>query len=371
LWREIVEIASPPAPRVRVNGRETLMLASSNYLDLADDPRVKAAAIVAVENYGAGSGGARLTTGATPAQSELERELAALKHAESALLFNSGYHANIGVISAICNRDWTIFSDELNHASIIDGCRLSRAAIVVYRHNDLDDLRGKLLAWRGAGGKRGLLASDGTFSMDGDLVALPDWLALAAEFGLSTLVDEAHSTGVCGATGRGISEYFAAMPKYRERDLTPDIIVGTLSKSLASYGGFVAGSRLLIDYLRNTARSFIFSTMLPPAAIGAAQEALRILLAEPERVARLRRNVEFFCQRLGVPGSASAIVPLIVGNETEAMARAQRLFTEGYFSSAIRYPTVAKGQARLRVAISAGHSESDLAAAAQTIRALG
>ncbi|GHT00395.1 8-amino-7-oxononanoate synthase 2 [Planctomycetales bacterium] len=381
LSREIIAVDSPPAPRVRVRGRETVMLASNNYLDLANDERVKAAAIAATQKYGAGSGGARLTTGALALHSELEAALAQFKHAEAALLFNTGYQANAGVISALCPRDWTIFSDELNHASIIDGCRLSRAKIVVYRHNDMSDLRAKVRAERGRGG---LLVSDGVFSMDGDLVPLPEWLAIAREFDLFSLIDEAHATGVIGTSGRGVSEYFAALPENRGRDLRPDIIVGTCSKALGSIGGFAAGRQLLIDFLRNQARSFIFSTMLPPGAVAAANEALRIIIAEPERLAKLRRNLQIFYDHLSAnfgadapptpsiatlnAGGVSAIVPLLVGDEAAALTLAQELFTAGYFVSAIRYPTVARGQARLRFALSAGHHAADLTPPFRTIK---
>ncbi|MDR0868920.1 MAG: pyridoxal phosphate-dependent aminotransferase family protein [Planctomycetota bacterium] len=385
LSREIIAVDSPPAPRVRVRGREMAMLASNNYLDLANDERVKAAAIAATQKYGAGSGGARLTTGALVLHDELEAALARFKHAEAALLFNTGYQANAGIISALCSRDWTIFSDELNHASIIDGCRLSRAKIVVYRHNDMNDLRAKVRAERGVGGAGGgLLVSDGVFSMDGDLVNLPEWLAIAREFDLFSLIDEAHATGVIGASGRGVGEYFAALPENRGRDLRPDIIVGTCSKALGSSGGFAAGRRLLIDFLRHQARSFIFSTMLPPGAVAAANEALRIIVAEPERLAKLRRNLQIFYDHLSVnfgdgappppsiatlnAGGVSAIVPLIVGDEAAAMTLAQELFTAGYFVSAIRYPTVARGQARLRFALSAGHQAADLTPPFGTIK---
>lgn len=361
LRRHIRQMDSAPGPHVRCRGREVLLLASNDYLGLANDARVKARAAEALAAYGAGSGGSRLTTGALGPHGELERRLAAFKHAEAALLFNTGYMANVGVITALCGRGDVIFSDELNHASIIDGCRQSRAEIVVYRHNDMEDLESKV---RRHAGRRGLIVSDAVFSMDGDVVPLPDLLRIADSYGLLSMIDEAHATGVLGATGRGTAEHFGLT-------VAPDVTVGTLSKALGSEGGFVCGNERLVEYLKNSARSFIFSTALSAAPAAAALEALDVLCREPERVRRLRNNTAFFCACLreeGVPAhSESAIVPLMIGHEQKAVEAARRLFDAGVYLSAIRYPTVARGAARLRAAVRADHAGDDLAGAARRI----
>jgi len=255
------------------------------------------------------------------------------------------------------------FSDELNHASIIDGCRLSRAKIVVYRHSDMKDLEEKLAAHADCSG---VIVSDAVFSMDGNIADLPRILELARKYHVWSMVDEAHSTGVIGKTGRGICEHFHLREK-------PDVLMGTLSKALASEGGYVCGSRLLIDYLKNTARSFIFSTSQSPANLAAASAALQLLQEEPGRCARLQENVRVFCAALAEHGvearSETAIVPLIVGEESLAVKIAKDLERQGILVSAIRYPTVAKGAARLRVALTATHTEEELKSAAARIAA--
>lgn len=361
LCREMHEIASAQAAHVTVGGAEKLLLASNNYLGLVDHPRLKRAAQEAVERYGCGSGGSRLTTGTLPLHTKLEEELAAFKGTESALLFDTGYMANVGILSALGQKGAVFFSDELNHASIIDGCRLSRAKTVVYRHSDMKDLEEKLAAHAHC---PGVIVSDAVFSMDGDIADLPRILELARKYHVWSMVDEAHSTGVIGKTGRGICEHFHLKEK-------PDVLMGTLSKALASEGGYVCGSRLLIDYLKNTARSFIFSTSQSPANLAAASAALQLLQEEPERCARLQENVRVFCAALAEHGveaqSETAIVPLIVGEEALAVKIAKELERQGVLVSAIRYPTVAKGAARLRVALAATHTEEELKSAAARI----
>ncbi|WP_165175589.1 8-amino-7-oxononanoate synthase [Desulfovibrio sp. ZJ369] len=361
LRRHIREMSSAPGAVVRCRGKDLLLLASNDYLGLAGDPRVKACAAEALAAYGAGSGGSRLTTGGLELHGRLERRLAAFKQAQAALLFNTGYMANVGVITALCRKEWVIFSDELNHASIIDGCRQSRAQIVVYRHNDMEDLEAKA---RQHAGRQGLIVSDAVFSMDGDVVCLPELLRIADRCNFLSMIDEAHATGVLGATGRGAAEYFGL-------ERAPDITVGTLSKALGSEGGYVCGNARLIEYLKNSARSFIFSTALSAAPVAAALKALEILLREPERVRRLRENTAFFCARLREQGLAahsdSAIVPLRIGEEKAALAAAQSLFGAGYYLSAIRYPSVARGSARLRATLRSDHSQQDLAEAARQV----
>ena len=357
------EIDSAQAAHVTVGGAEKLLLASNNYLGLVDHPHLKRAAQEAVERYGCGSGGSRLTTGTLPLHTKLEEELAAFKGTESALLFDTGYMANVGILSALGQEGTVFFSDELNHASIIDGCRLSRAKTVVYRHSDMKDLEEKLTARAQC---PGVIVSDAVFSMDGDIADLPRILELARKYHVWSMVDEAHSTGVIGGMGRGICEHFHLREK-------PDVLMGTLSKALASEGGYVCGSRLLIDYLKNTARSFIFSTSQSPANLAAASAALQLLQEEPERVARLQENVRVFCAALAENGvearSETAIVPLIIGEESLAVKIAKDLERQGILVSAIRYPTVAKGAARLRVALAATHTEEELKRAAAHIAA--
>ena len=361
LCREMHEIDSAQAAHVTVGGAEKLLLASNNYLGLVDHPRLKRAAQEAVERYGCGSGGSRLTTGTLPLHTKLEEELAAFKGTESALLFDTGYMANVGILSALGQKGAVFFSDELNHASIIDGCRLSRAKTVVYRHSDMKDLEEKLAAHAQC---PGVIVSDAVFSMDGDIADLPRILELARKYRVWSMVDEAHSTGVIGGMGRGICEHFHLKEK-------PDVLMGTLSKALASEGGYVCGSRLLIDYLKNTARSFIFSTSQSPANLAAASAALQLLQEEPGRCARLQENVRVFCAALAEHGvearSETAIVPLIVGEESLAVKIAKDLERQGILVSAIRYPTVAKGAARLRVALAATHTEEELKSAAARI----
>ena len=363
LCREMHEIDSAQAAHVTVGGAEKLLLASNNYLGLVDHPRIKRAAQEAVERYGCGSGGSRLTTGTLPLHTKLEEELAAFKGTEAALLFDTGYMANVGILSALGQKGAVFFSDELNHASIIDGCRLSRAKTVVYRHSDMKDLEEKLAAHADC---PGVIVSDAVFSMDGDIADLPRILELARKYHVWSMVDEAHSTGVIGKTGRGICEHFHLREK-------PDVLMGTLSKALASEGGYVCGSRLLIDYLKNTSRSFIFSTSQSPANLAAASAALQLLQEEPGRCARLQENVRVFCAALAEHGvearSETAIVPLIVGEESLAVKIAKDLERQGILVSAIRYPTVAKGAARLRVALAATHTEEELKSAAARIAA--
>ena len=364
LYRTTHTLTSPQNSHIITDNREFILLASNNYLGLNNDERVKNASKTAIDKFGSGSGGSRLTTGNLILHEELEKDLAKFKGTDNAILFNTGYMANVGIISALCNKDSIIFSDELNHASIIDGCRLSRAKVVIYKHNDMNDLELKIKKFQITNSAFRIIISDAVFSMDGDIANLPKIIELARKYNLFVMVDEAHSTGVIGKTGHGIIEHF-------NLNDTPDILMGTLSKSLASEGGFVCGNNLLIDYLRNKARSFIFSTSLAPATLASAKAALKILNDEPERVQQLQHNVKYFCAQLRNHGidvnSESAIIPIIIGSEEKALRISEKLFDEGIYISAIRYPTVAKGQARLRVAIMATHTEEDLKLAAQKI----
>lgn len=364
LYRTMKTLQSAQSRTVECGGRTMLMMASNNYLDMSSRADVKQYAARALEIYGTGSGGSRLTTGNTALHEQLEEKIASFKNTESALVFNSGYTANTAAISALMGKGDVIFSDELNHASIIDGCRLSGAKVIVYRHNDMQDLEQKISE---NPCRKGLIVSDAVFSMDGDILHLPEFVQIADKNGLLSMVDEAHSTGVLGKTGRGITEHFHH--QYR-----PDILMGTLSKAIGSEGGFVCGSRNLTEYLKNKARGFIFSTSLSPATMAASYKAFEVIEEYPELVARLQENVRFFCQCLqdgGLPvHSETAVIPILIGDEQKAMEASQALFEEGYFTSAIRCPTVKKGSARLRIALMATHEQDQLKKAAQAIRNL-
>ncbi|MBQ3721960.1 MAG: 8-amino-7-oxononanoate synthase [Fibrobacter sp.] len=375
-YRTLRHIVSPEASHVKIacNGSghaptDTLLLASNSYLDLANIPELKQAMANAVLEWGTGSGGARLTTGNKTPHDELEECIAQFKGEEAAITFNTGYMANVGTISALCGKNDFIFSDELNHASIIDGIRLSRASCKVYRHNDIADLEraiaeAKQDAKQDARPFRGLIVTDAVFSMDGDLANLPELLRVAREQDVLLMIDEAHATGVVGKTGRGLAEHYGCAHA--------DVTVGTLSKAVAAEGGFVAGRQQLIDFLRNKARSFIFTTAMAPAVAAAACNNLRYIGSHPERVKQLQDNVKFFCEALKREGlgeqlSPSAIVPIVVGDEARALQVSATLQERGILIPAIRYPTVARGQARLRASLMATHTQDELQTAATAI----
>jgi len=349
------------------NSLEQILLASNSYLDLANVDELKQAMAQAVLEWGTGSGGARLTTGNKTPHQELEEFIAKFKCEESAITFNTGYMANVGTISALCGKNDFIFSDELNHASIIDGIRLSRAKCFVYKHNDMADLERVIkeaAATLDARLFRGLIVTDAVFSMDGDLANLPELLRIARESECLLMIDEAHATGVLGKTGRGLAEHYGCAHA--------DVTIGTLSKAVAAEGGFVAGKQQLIDFLRNKARSFIFTTAMAPAVAAAACNNLRYIDAHPERVQNLRDNVKFFCEALQSEGvnvelSPSAIVPIVIGDEARALEISAKLQDAGILIPAIRYPTVAKGQARLRASLMATHTREQLQTAASVI----
>ena len=344
---------------------EQILLASNSYLDLANVEELKQAMAKAVLEWGTGSGGARLTTGNKTPHEELEAEIAKFKGEEAAITFNTGYMANVGTISALCGKNDFIFSDELNHASIIDGIRLSRAKCFVYKHNDLADLERVIdEAKKSVPEFRGLVVTDAVFSMDGDLANLPELLRIAHEHGCLLMIDEAHATGVIGRTGRGLAEHYGCEHA--------DVTVGTLSKAVACEGGFVVGKQQLIDFLRNKSRSFIFTTAMAPAVAAAACNNLKFIDKHPERVQQLQENVKFFCEclrheGLDVPTTDSAIVPIVIGDEAAALNASAELQQRGLLIPAIRYPTVAKGQARLRASLMATHKHEELEHAAKEI----
>ncbi|MEG2936577.1 MAG: 8-amino-7-oxononanoate synthase [Clostridium sp.] len=361
LYRGLKVLSSGQTSSAVINGKTKLMMCSNSYLDMSSDKRVKTFVKEIIDTYGTGAGGSRLTTGSYELHGRLEKLLAEMKHTEEALIFNTGYMANVGVISAICDEDYTIFSDELNHASIIDGCRLSKAKTIIYKHNDMKDLERKLKL---NPCKKGLIVTDGVFSMDGDVAKLPEIINLSRKYSVLTMVDDAHGTGVLGDNGRGTAEYYGI-------EGVVDIYMGTLSKAIGSEGGFVCGSRVLIEYLKNCARSFIFSTALSPATIAASLKALELLKVDNRKVVALQENIRYFCQCLDEReikvSSETAIIPIIIGNEEKALLAAEILLKEGIFVSAIRYPTVEKGKARLRITIMASHSKNELKLAAEKI----
>ena len=367
-YRTLRTMETPESSHVKIcvagahASSEQLLLASNSYLDLANIPELKQAMAQAVLDWGTGSGGARLTTGNKTPHDELENELAKFKGEEAAIKFNTGYMANVGTISALCGKSDIIFSDALNHASIIDGIRLSRATCVVYKHNDMTDLERAIQ--ENATNQKMLIVTDAVFSMDGDLANLPELLRIAHTYNCLLMIDEAHATGVIGRTGRGLAEHYGCEHA--------DVTVGTLSKAIACEGGFVAGKKQLIEFLKNKSRSFIFTTAMSPAMAAGALRNLRFLESHPERVQQLQENVKFFCEALqreglNVPQSPSAIIPVIIGDEAAALNASAKLLERGYVIPAIRYPTVAKGQARLRASLMATHTHEELERAAKAI----
>lgn len=363
LYRQTVTYSPVSPAHVQLDGRTCLMLASNNYLGLTHSPVVRQAAIDAIRIYGTGAGGARLTTGTFPLYEQLEQELARFKATEAAVVFNTGYMANLGVISALAGPNDVIFSDELNHASIIDGCRLSRARVVVYRHNDMEHLQGLLTATACQGKK--LIVTDGVFSMDGDIAPLNTIVELAEAVNAIVVVDDAHATGVIGPGGKGTAAYFGVQDKVQ-------VQVGTLSKALGAEGGFVAGSRVLIDYLKNKARSFIFSTALAPATIAAALAALRELSVRPEMTDKLSGNSKYvrsLLQAAGLPvlNGITPIIPVMTGEANAAVALTAELRRQGIILTAIRPPTVPEGTSRLRLTVTAVHQQEELSTAVAAI----
>jgi len=363
-YRRMRILEGAQGPRTRVDGREVLHFAGSNYLDLAHHPELIEASARAARDHGCASGGSRLISGNLRIHERLEEELAELLGTEAALVFNTGYMANAGVIPALVGRDDVIVSDALNHASIIDGARLARAETRVFPHGDLEALEQTLR--RVAGSRRRLLlAVDGVYSMDGDVAPLGEMVALARRFGAMLLLDDAHATGTLGARGGGTAELLGV-----ERGV--DVVVGTLGKALGSFGAFVAGSAALRDLLVNLARSFIFSCALSPPQVAAARAALRQLGREPWRRDRLRANGERLRGLLAERGisthpSTTHIVPVILGDNQRAMATCERLLERGLFAQGIRPPSVPEGSARLRLTPMATHREEEIDALAEAV----
>jgi glycine C-acetyltransferase len=349
------------------DGRRVVNLSSNNYLGLTTHPALIERAVKATGEFGVGSGSVRTIAGTMAIHMELERRLAAFKKTEAVVVFQSGFAANAGTVAAILTKDDVIVSDELNHASIIDGCRLSKAAIKIFPHKDAGAAR-KILRDLPAS-QRKLLITDGVFSMDGDLGALPELCALAEEFGCIMMVDDAHASGVFGKQGRGTIDHFGVHGRV-------DIQVGTLSKAIGALGGYVAGSRTLIEFLYHRARPFLFSTSHPPAVAAACLAALDILETEPGIIDRLWDNTRFFKSGLESLGfntglSQSPITPVIAGEGSLAMKLSDRLFAEGVFAQGIAYPTVARDKARVRTIVTSSHTRDELQFALDAFKKVG
>jgi glycine C-acetyltransferase len=361
-------LEGPTGARARFDGRDVINLASNNYLGLANHPRMNAAAAKAAAELGAGSGAVRSIAGTMTLHRELERRFADFKHAPDALMFQSGFTANAGTVAAILGKEDVIVSDRLNHASIIDGARLSRAEIKVFEHRDAEHAEA-LLAETAHPGRRQLLVTDGVFSMDGDIAPLPDLVEVAERRGAIMMIDDAHASGVLGTGGAGTVDHFGLHGRV-------DIQVGTLSKAIGVLGGFIAGPTELIEWLVNRGRPFLFSTSAPPAAVAACIEALDIIHDEPERLERLWDNTRAFkagLHDLGYDTGASEtpITPVITKDEEATQTFARRLFEEGVFTPAIVFPTVAKGAARVRTIVTADHTPHDLTEALDTFGRVG
>ncbi|PLX82869.1 MAG: 8-amino-7-oxononanoate synthase [Desulfuromonas sp.] len=369
MLRTLRTVESPQGPRVVLEGREVLLLCSNDYLGLASHPALVEAALSATSRFGAGSGASRLVSGTMSSHALLEERLAAFKGTEAALLFNSGYAANTGILQGLFGPDDLIFSDALNHASIIDGCRLSRARVLAYPHRDVKALEGLMEAEASRRKGRWLIVTDGVFSMDGDLAPLPELVRLKERHDALLMVDDAHATGVLGEGGRGTAEHLGCLGAV-------DLHMGTLGKALGCFGAYLAAGRTVIDTLVNRSRPFIFSTSLPPAAPAAAYAALDIV--EGAEGARLRRSLEgnraLFAGRLeghglDLLGSRSQIVTVLTGEPEPTMTATERLLEAGVFVQGIRPPTVAEGKCRLRATVMATHRPEDLLRAADGILA--
>jgi glycine C-acetyltransferase len=350
-------LEGPTGARARFDGRDVINLASNNYLGLANHPRMNAAASSAAAELGAGTGAVRTIAGTMTMHEELERRFAEFKQAEDALMFQSGFTANAGTVAAVLDKEDVIVSDRLNHASIIDGARLSRAEIKVFDHKDTQHAD-ELLAETARPGRRQLLITDGVFSMDGDIAPLPDLVEVAERRGAIMMIDDAHASGVLGKGGAGTVDHFGLHGRV-------DIQVGTLSKAIGVLGGFIAGPGALIEWLVNRGRPFLFSTSAPPAVVAACIEALDIIADEPDRLERLWDNTRAFkdgLRELGFDTGASEtpITPVVTEEEEATQTFARRLFEEGVFTPAIVYPTVAKGLARVRTIVTAEHTDEDL-----------
>jgi 8-amino-7-oxononanoate synthase len=365
-YRHLRLVEQTSGPEMIMNGKKFLNFASNNYLGLANHPVICQRAAESIAIWGVGSGASRLITGNTSLHEELEKKIADFKKQDSSVLFNCGYTANVGGITALAEKDSIIYSDTLNHASIIDGARLSKAKITVYDHCDTRDLEAKI---RASGKEGGLIVSDGVFSMDGDIAPLPELVEIARQYECALMIDDAHGTGVLGKTGRGVCEHFNLYEGV-------DLHMGTLSKALGSEGGFIAGSDLLADLLRNVARPFIFSTALAPSSVAAASAAIDVLREEVWRVRTLSENSRYLREGLKsigltVPDGITPIIPVVMGSNKDTISFSSILEQEGIFSPAIRPPTVPEGLGRIRVTTMATHTREHLDQALSSFEVAG
>ncbi len=367
-YQRLRVLESACEPVARFDGREVINLASNNYLGLANHPKLVEAAIEATRRYGAGSGAVRTIAGTMTLHVELEQRIARFKRVEACVVFQSGFTANAGTVAAILGPEDTIISDELNHASIIDGCRLSKAKIRIFPHRDFE-AAGRMLAELDGTPGRKLLITDGVFSMDGDIAPLPVLVELAERHGAIMMVDDAHASGVLGRNGRGTIDHFNLHGRV-------DIQVGTLSKAIGCLGGYICGSRDLIEYLYHRGRPFLFSTSHPPAVAAACLAAFDLLEQEPERIEKLWENTRYFKEQLRREGfdtgiSETPITPIMVGDAALAHAFSQALFEEGLMATGIGYPTVPRGKARIRTIVTAVHTREHLDRALEILVRVG
>ena len=360
LYRSLKIITRTDGRTVEIDGKQYINFCSNNYLGLANHPKVIEASQQAAKEFGAGAGASRLICGNLSIHEELERKIAQFKGREAAILFPTGYMANLGAIAALVDENDTVIIDRLNHASIIDACKLSKAKLQVYPHKDMKALE-KILQ-RSDKYKKRLVVTDSIFSMDGDIAPLPEIVRLAKEYSAITMIDEAHATGVLGTRGRGLEEHYGIEGK-------ADIVMGTLSKAVGSLGGFIAGSAELIDYLKNKSRSFIYTTALPPSACAASIAALEIIEKEPEFLRNLRMNSRFLREKL-LPSATdnTPIIPILVGDTDKTMKLAENLFEKGILASGIRPPTVPEGESRIRITVTAQHTKEDIECLASLLR---
>ena len=361
------------APVCTFDGRKVINLASNNYLGLTTHPKLREAALEATRQYGVGSGAVRTIAGTMRIHMELEEKIARFKNVEACVVFQSGFTANAGTVSAVLGKEDFIISDQLNHASIIDGARLSRAKILVFRHKDMAHAEEQLASVKDQPGRK-LLISDGVFSMDGDIGPLPQLCGLAEKYGAIMMVDDAHASGVLGRNGRGTIDHFHMHGRV-------DIQVGTLSKAIGVLGGYVCGSRDLIDFLYHRARPFLFSTSHPPAVAASCIAAFEVLEQEPERIDRLWENTRYWKKELGLlgfdiggrttPASETPITPIIVGDGKLTMDFSRELFKEGVMGTGIAFPTVPEGKARIRTIMTASHGRDELEQALEVLKRVG
>lgn len=368
VYRKLPVLQGASGPEVLLNGKNVINLSSNNYLGFANHPRLKAAAIAAVEKYGAGTGAVRTIIGNMSIHEEMEVVLSKFKREEAAFVYQSGFNCNAGTIQAVTEAGDIIISDELNHASIIDGSRLSRADKGIYKHSDMDSLEAVLKDARDKY-RNILIITDGVFSMDGDVAKLPEIVQLAEKYEAMTYVDDAHGSGVLGESGRGTVDHFGLHGRV-------DFTIGTLSKAIGVVGGYVAGSSTMYEWLSHRARPVLFSTSMPPAAAGAIIEAVKMLTESTEYTDRLWDNAKYFKEKMGTLGfdignSQTPITPVIIGDEAKTMEFSRRLLDKGVFVSGIVFPTVPKGTGRLRCMVTAGHSKEQLDKAVEAFKAVG